>query len=131
MGEYKSTRHEELLVSLNDLFDQELDKNRNDPGPTLKYFSNRKNKENIIKQMSKDNYDRKYLHSIYDDLLYGVSLNYDFGEESKGITVGSVIVAIIVIALAVAIGIMYWFVLVYLCPIVFIISFIFTRHKYK
>lgn len=113
-----SPRHNYLLGILNDTFERFLENHREEGNKASAFLRKPEVKQTLIKQIGKDSkYDLNYLRSIYNDLLAGIGIHYDFQdepvEEKKNIAV-QIIILILGIIAAIIVGLIYY----YLIPVV-------------
>ena len=101
-------RHEYLLCVLNDSIEEMFEKYRNNGNEIYNFLENNKTKQNLITSIGKDSkYDLNYLNSIYDDLLCGIGMNYNFqdsefvqdNEKKKHSIVSTLLISVIILAM--------------------------------
>ena len=101
-------RHEYLLCVLNDSIEEMFEKYRNNGNEIYNFLENNKTKQNLITLIGKDSkYDLNYLNSIYDDLLCGIGMNYNFqdsefvqdNEKKKHSIVSTLLISVIILAM--------------------------------
>lgn len=101
-------RHEYLLCVLNDSIEEMFEKYRNNGKEIYNFLENNKTKQNLITLIGKDSkYDLNYLNSIYDDLLCGIGMNYNFqdsefvqdNEKKKHSIVSTLLISVIILAM--------------------------------
>lgn len=100
-------RHEYLLCVLNDSIEEMFEKYRNNGNEIYNFLENNKTKQNLITSIGKDSkYDLNYLNSIYDDLLCGIGMNYNFqdsefvqADEKKHSIVSTLLISVIILAM--------------------------------
>lgn len=120
----KEKRSVMLLAILNDTFENTFEKHLEEGSTIYKFFQNNKIHKNIVKRIGKDrNYDLNYLNSIYDDLLYGVGLNYNFDNKNTTEKSSNIFMTILIVILSIIITIVKLFCYFILTPILFLISF--------
>lgn len=101
-------RHEYLLCVLNDSIEEMFEKYCNNGNEIYNFLGNNKTKQNLITLIGKDSkYDLNYLNSIYDDLLCGIGMNYNFqdsefvqdDEKKKHSIVSILLISLIILAM--------------------------------
>ena len=101
-------RHEYLLCVLNDSIEEMFEKYSNNGNEIYNFLENNKTKQNLITLIGKDSkYDLNYLNSIYDDLLCGIGMNYNFqdsefvqdNEKKKHSIVSTLLISVIILAM--------------------------------
>ena len=101
-------RYEYLLCVLNDSIEEMFEKYRNNGNEIYNFLENNKTKQNLITLIGKDSkYDLNYLNSIYDDLLCGIGMNYNFqdsefvqdNEKKKHSIVSTLLISVIILAM--------------------------------
>lgn len=127
----KEKRSVMLLGILNAVFENTFEKHLEEGNKIYRFFKNNQTHKKIVEKIAKNRkYDLNYLESIYDDLLCGISMNYNFEsndnleqEDDKQEKKKKIIVVIFATILAILIEVIKIAVSIVLVPIVFLISF--------